>query len=99
MQFYVDMKNDFVYGLEFLTPKGVIGKCRRACNNASKSTVLFSNSDAVHGIILLSLNLNNSREISIGRDICTFSFLLYPAYLGISFANMIQSWKVPSNNS
>lgn len=42
MQFGVYMEKDFVCALEFLTHREVIGKCRHAWNNASKS-ILFGN--------------------------------------------------------
>lgn len=53
MPFGVDVENDFVYAFEFLSPREVTGKCSWACNNASESIILFSNSDAVNGLIPL----------------------------------------------
>lgn len=98
IQFAPHMENKFVYALEFLTPKEVIGRCGWAENNASKCAPLVSSSDAVHGLglIPLWLNLYSSWGISIGGDIGTLSFLFtqstLSSYLLICFSHEEFSW-------
>lgn len=90
VQFGVVMENDFVYALEFLTPRKVIGKCRQAWNNAFKS-ILFDNYNAENDLSPLWLTLCNSREISVGEYLLEFFCCCFCACLFLYLAHLVIS--------